>query len=99
MNDVFSVFSYNEAAPSTAGSTIEGRSISGLTIDLIRALLGIGRHRGARVLRLDEGGKGEKEGGDQDFHAGRRRRRHSKATKPMPPSNTLAPTKSSITTT
>ena len=47
---VFGVFQYNEVAPAAAGSSVEGASVSGSTIDLIPALLGIPREEGRAIL-------------------------------------------------
>lgn len=46
---VFGVFQYNEPAPATAGP-VEGSSVSGTTIDLIPALLGITREEGRAIV-------------------------------------------------
>ena len=47
---VFGVFQYNEPAPDTAGGSVEGNSVSGSTIDLIPALLGITREDGRAII-------------------------------------------------
>ncbi len=47
---VFGVFQYNEPAPMAAGGAVEGNSISGTTIDLIPALLGITREAGRAIV-------------------------------------------------
>ncbi|GAB5542670.1 MAG: hypothetical protein SangKO_024300 [Sandaracinaceae bacterium] len=46
---VFGVFQYNEPAPASAGP-VEGNSVSGKTIDLIPALLGISREEGTATV-------------------------------------------------
>lgn len=47
---VFSVFQYNEPAPASAGGAVEGNSVSGSTIELIPALLGITREPGRAIV-------------------------------------------------
>ena len=47
---VFGVFQYNEPAPPTAGQAVVGNSVSGSTIDLIPALLGISREPGLAIV-------------------------------------------------
>lgn len=47
---VFGVFQYNEPAPAAAGGAVEGNSVSGSTIDLIPALLGITREPGRAIV-------------------------------------------------
>lgn len=47
---VFGVFQYNEPAPATAGGSVEGNSVSGSTIDLIPALLGVTREPGRAIV-------------------------------------------------
>ena len=47
---VFAVFQYNEPAPTAAGMAVMGNSVSGTTIDLIPALLGIRRDSGLAVV-------------------------------------------------
>ena len=47
---VFGVFQYNEPTPATAGGSVEGNSVSGTTIDLIPALLGITREAGRAIV-------------------------------------------------
>lgn len=47
---VFGVFQYNEQAPAAAGESVEGASVSGSTIDLIPALLGIPREEGRAIV-------------------------------------------------
>lgn len=49
-NSVFGVFQYNELAPSAAGMSVEGNSVSGVTIDLVPATLGVGRTDGRAIL-------------------------------------------------
>jgi hypothetical protein len=53
---VFSVFQYNEPAPAMAGGSVEGNSVSGSTIELIPALLGITREPGRAIVsgRLED---------------------------------------------
>ncbi|MFK7987906.1 MAG: hypothetical protein AB8I08_17945 [Sandaracinaceae bacterium] len=53
---VFSVFQYNEPAPADAGGAVEGNSVSGSTIELIPALLGITREPGRALVsgRLED---------------------------------------------
>ncbi len=50
MTTVFSVFQYNEPAPAAAGGAVTGNSVSGSTIDLIPALLGISRSEGLAIV-------------------------------------------------
>ncbi len=50
MTTVFSVFQYNEPAPAQPGMAVTGNSVSGSTIDLIPALLGISRTEGLAVV-------------------------------------------------
>lgn len=50
MTTVFSVFQYNEPAPASAGGSVTGNSVSGSTIDLIPALLGISRSEGLAIV-------------------------------------------------
>jgi hypothetical protein len=50
MTTVFAVFQYNMAAPSTEGRAVQGNSVSGSTIDLIPALLGISRTDGLAIV-------------------------------------------------
>lgn len=50
MSTVFSVFQYNEPAPAAAGGAVTGNSVSGSTIDLIPALLGISRTEGLAIV-------------------------------------------------
>ncbi|HJL20362.1 MAG TPA: hypothetical protein RMH99_32140 [Sandaracinaceae bacterium LLY-WYZ-13_1] len=47
---VFGVFQYNEPAPASEGGTLDGQSVSGSTIDLIPALLGINREPGRAIV-------------------------------------------------
>lgn len=47
---VFGVFQYNEPAPAAAGGSVEGNSVSGTTIELIPALLGITREPGRAIV-------------------------------------------------
>jgi len=47
---VFGVFQYNEPAPAMAGGSVEGNSVSGTTINLIPALLGITREEGRAIV-------------------------------------------------
>lgn len=47
---VFGVFQYNEPAPAAAGGSVQGSSVSGTTIDLIPALLGITREEGRAIV-------------------------------------------------
>jgi len=47
---VFGVFQYNEPAPAMSGGSVEGNSVSGTTIDLIPALLGITREEGRAIV-------------------------------------------------
>lgn len=47
---VFGVFQYNEAAPASAGESVQGQSVSGSTVDLIPALLGIPREPGRAIV-------------------------------------------------
>ena len=47
---VFGVFQYNEPAPASAGGAVEGNSVSGTTIELIPALLGITREPGRAIV-------------------------------------------------
>lgn len=47
---VFGVFQYNEPAPAAAGGSVEANSVSGTTIDLIPALLGITREEGRAIV-------------------------------------------------
>jgi hypothetical protein len=56
MTSVFAVFQYNEAAPAAEGGTVVGNSVSGTTIDLIPALLGITRTDGLAIIagRLED---------------------------------------------
>jgi hypothetical protein len=50
MSTVFAVFQYNEPAPSVANQAVVGNSVSGSTIDLIPALLGISRTSGLAII-------------------------------------------------
>lgn len=47
---IFGVFQYNEPAPAMAGGAVEGNSVSGTTINLIPALLGITREEGRAIM-------------------------------------------------
>lgn len=47
---IFGVFQYNEPVPAAAGGTVEGSSVSGVTIDVIPALLGISRTAGLAIV-------------------------------------------------
>lgn len=50
MTTVFGVFQYNFAIPATAGGSVTGNSVSGSTIDLIPATLGISRTPGLALV-------------------------------------------------
>lgn len=50
MRSVFQVFQYNEPAPESSGGTVTGQSVSGITIDLIPALLGFTREEGRAII-------------------------------------------------
>lgn len=47
---VFGVFQYNEPAPSVSGQAVQGNSVSGTTIEIIPALLGISREPGSAIV-------------------------------------------------
>ena len=47
---VFGVFQYNEPAPPGAGGSVMGQSVSGSTIEVIPALLGISREPGLAIV-------------------------------------------------
>lgn len=50
MLTVFGVFQYNEPAPLTAGGSVLGNSVSGATIEIIPATLGISRSEGLAIV-------------------------------------------------
>lgn len=50
MSTVFAVFQYNFPVPATAGGAITGNSVSGSTIDLIPATLGVSRTDGLALI-------------------------------------------------
>ncbi|MGE3636768.1 MAG: hypothetical protein AB7P00_43095, partial [Sandaracinaceae bacterium] len=50
MRSVFQVFQYNEPAPASSGGSVTGQSVSGITIDLIPALLGFTRTDGRAII-------------------------------------------------
>lgn len=50
LDDVFQVFQYNEPIPAGAGGSVDGQSVSGVTIDLIPALLGFTRENGRAII-------------------------------------------------
>ncbi len=50
MTTVFSVFQYNEPAPATTGGSVTGNSVSGSTIEVIPAVLGISRTPGLAIV-------------------------------------------------
>lgn len=47
---VFGVFQYNKPTPASAGGAVDGNSVSGSTIELIPALLGITREPGRAIV-------------------------------------------------
>ncbi len=49
-NTVFGVFQYNEPAPASAGGSVTGTSVSGVTIELIPATLGFSREPGRAIV-------------------------------------------------
>ena len=59
-SSVFGVFQYNEPAPAADGMAVQGNSVSGKTIDLIPALLGISREEGTATVsgRISDCGGG-----------------------------------------
>ncbi len=50
MTSIFGVFQYNEAAPTAAGGSVTGNSVSGVTIDLVPQSLGVSRTDGRAIL-------------------------------------------------
>lgn len=50
VSSVFGVFQYNEPAPTSAGRSVIGNSVNGMTIEVIPALLGITREPGLAIV-------------------------------------------------